>query len=52
MKVQFTALTRLGEKVTSNCIIQKEINKNLIIYLGIKGHWKQIKNETLEITLF
>jgi len=49
MKIEFTAVTRLDEKITSNCIIQKYINKELIIYLGIKGHWKLIKNETLEI---
>ena len=49
MKVEFTAVTRLDEKITSHCIIQKYINKELIIYLGIKGHWKLIKNETLEI---
>jgi hypothetical protein len=51
MKVEFTAVTRLDEKITSNCIIQKVINNELIIYLGIKGHWKLIKNETLEIEL-
>jgi len=49
MKVEFAAITRLGEKITSNCIIQKVINNELIIYLGIKGYWKLIKNETLEI---
>jgi hypothetical protein len=51
MKMEFTAVTRLDEKITSNCIIQKVINNELIIYLGIKGHWKLIKNETLEIKL-
>ena len=51
MKIEFTAVTRLDEKITSNCIIQKNINKELIIYLGIKGHRKRIKKETLEIKL-
>ena len=51
MKVEFTAVTRLDEKITSNCIIQKYINNELIIYLGIKGHWKQIKKETLITTI-
>ena len=49
MKIEFTAVTRLDEKITSNCIIQREINNELVIYLGIKGHWVLIKNETLEI---
>ena len=51
MKLEFTAVTRLDEKITSNCIIQKLINNELIIYLCIKGNWKLIKNETLEIKL-
>ena len=51
MKVEFTAVTRLDEKITSNCIIQKVINNEMIIYLGINGYWKLIKNETLEIKL-
>lgn len=51
MKVEFTAVTRLDEKITSNCIIQKVINNELIIYLGVNGHWKQIRNETLKIKL-
>lgn len=51
MKVEFTAVTRLDKKITSNCIIQKVINNQLIIYLAINGHWKQIKNETLKITI-
>ena len=51
MKVEFTAVTRLDEKITSNCIIQKYINNKLIIYLGIRGHWKLIKNETLKTTI-
>jgi len=50
MKIEFTAVTRLDEKITSNCIIQREINNELVIYLGVKkGHWVLIKNETLEI---
>jgi hypothetical protein len=49
MKVEFTAVTRLGEEITSNCIIQKEINNELIIYLNVKGYWKLIKNNTLVI---
>jgi hypothetical protein len=32
-----------------NCIIQKEINNDLLIYLNVKGYWKLVKNETLEI---
>jgi len=47
MKVEFTGVTREGLVITSNCIIQKVINNELIIYLGIKGHWKLIKNESL-----
>lgn len=50
MKIEFTAVTRLDEKITSNCIIQREKAGKLIIYLGTKkGHWLLIKNETLEI---
>jgi hypothetical protein len=51
MIVEFTAVTRLGEKITSNCIIQKVINGEMIIYLAMNGYWKLIKNETLEIKL-
>jgi hypothetical protein len=51
MKAEFKAVTRLGEQITSNCIIQKEINKELFIYLRINGSWKLIKNETLQIIL-
>lgn len=51
MKIEFTAVTRLDEKITSNCIIQKEINNELFIYLNIKGYWKLIKNETLKIKI-
>jgi hypothetical protein len=47
MKVQFKATTRTGNTICSNCIIQKHINKELIIYLGISGKWVLIKNETL-----
>lgn len=49
MKVEFTALTRLDDKIISHCIIQKQINNELIIYLGIKGYWHKIKNETLVV---
>lgn len=49
MKVQFKAITRTGDAICSNCIIQKYINNELIIYLGIKGKWYLIKNETLII---
>jgi len=50
MKIEFTAVTRLDEKITSNCIIQRQIAGELIIYLGVKkGHWVLIKNETLKI---
>ena len=49
MRVQFKAITRTGIEICSNCIIQKYINKELIIYLGISGKWLLIKNETLKI---
>ena len=51
MIVEFTAITRLGEKITSNCIIQKVINGEMIIYLAMNGYWKLIKNEPFEIKL-
>ena len=51
MKVQFKAITRTGDAICSNCIIQKYINEELVIYLGISGRWKLIKNETLTIEL-
>jgi hypothetical protein len=51
MKVQFKATTRTGDVICSNCIIQKYINQELIIYLGISGKWKLIKNETLTIEM-
>jgi hypothetical protein len=47
MKVEFKAITRTGNAICSNCIIQKYINKELIIYLGVSGKWLLIKNETL-----
>ena len=49
MKVEFKAITRTGNEICSNCIIQKYINKELIIYLGVSGKWMLIKNETLII---
>jgi hypothetical protein len=51
MKVEFKAITRTGNEICSNCIIQKYINKELIIYLGIGGKWILIKNETLTIKI-
>lgn len=51
MKVQFKAITRTGKMIYSNSIIQKYINNELIIYLGINGNWRFIKNETLIIEL-
>jgi hypothetical protein len=51
MKVEFKAITRTGDTICSNCIIQKYINGELIVYLGISGRWKLIKNETLIIQL-
>ena len=51
MKVKFTAITRLNESISSYCIIQKEINNEIYIYLNVKGYWKLIKNETLQIEL-
>ena len=51
MRVDFKATTRTGNKICSNCIIQKYINKELIIYLGIGGKWILIKNETLTIEI-
>jgi hypothetical protein len=51
MKVQFEAITKTGENIFSNCIIQKYINNELIIYLGISGKWKLIKNESLNIKM-
>ena len=51
MNVQFDAITRTGDVICSNCIIQKYINQELIIYLGIKGKWVLIKNETLKIKI-
>lgn len=51
MKVRFKAITRTGKMIYSNSIIQKYINNELIIYLGINGNWRFIKNETLIIEL-
>ena len=51
MKAEFSAITRLGEEIISNSIIQKEINNELLIYLNIKGYWKLIKNNTLTIKI-
>jgi hypothetical protein len=52
MKIEFKAITRLGEEIISNSIIQKEINNELFIYLNIKGYWKLINNDTLIIKQF
>jgi hypothetical protein len=49
MKVIFTGVTRDGLSITSNSIIQKEINNVLYTKLCIKGHWINIINESLII---
>ena len=49
MKVEFKGVARDGSVITSNSIIQKEINNILYIKLNIKGHWVSILNESLEI---
>ena len=51
MKVIFTGVTRDGLSITSNSIIQKEINNVLYTKLCIKGHWINILNESLILTL-
>ena len=51
MKVKFQAVTRDGLVITSNSIIQKEINNILYTKLCIKGHWISILNESLKINL-
>jgi len=49
MKVEFKGITRDGLVITSNSIIQKEINNVVYIKLNIKGHWVSILDESLEI---
>jgi len=49
MKVEFKGVTRDGLVITSNSIIQKEINNIVYIKLNIKGYWVSILNESLEI---
>ena len=51
MKVEFQGVTRDGLVITSNSIIQKEINKILYTKLCIKGYWINILNESLKIKL-
>jgi hypothetical protein len=51
MKVNFKGVTRFGEPISSNSIIQKEINNILYIRLWVKTQWILINNESLEITL-
>jgi len=51
MKVEFKGVARDGLVITSNSIIQKEINNVLYTKLCIKGHWISILNESLEIKL-
>lgn len=51
MKVEFKGVTHDGLVITSNSIIQKEINNILYIKLNIKGHWISILNESLKVNL-
>jgi len=51
MKVEFKGVTRDGLVITSNSIIQKEINNIVYTKLSIKGHWILIANESLKINL-
>lgn len=51
MKVEFQGVTRDGSIITSNSIIQKEINNIIYTKLCIKGHWISILNESLKIKL-
>lgn len=49
MKVEFKGVTRFGESISSNSIIQKEINHILYIRLWVKTQWVLIENESLKI---
>jgi hypothetical protein len=49
MKIEFKGVTRFGESISSNSIIQKKINNVLYIRLWVKTQWILINNESLEI---
>lgn len=52
MFLNFTAVTMLGETITSNSIIQKEMPYGLDVRLYVEGRrWVRIKNETLKIDI-
>lgn len=51
MKVEFKGVTRDGSIITSNSVIQKEINNIIYTKLCIKGHWIIILNESLIINM-
>ena len=51
MKVEFKGVTRDGLNITSNSIIQKEINNILYTKLWVKGHWIFILNYSLKVNI-